>query len=161
MIEKRLFVLAALAALAGCGGQDVPGNYRGGELPEGVEASSEAATMQVNQLAGTTWKLLAIDPPDRTVIFMDDPEKYLLQFKDETVMAARADCNACEGRYSSTGRALVVRIDCVTMGCPPGSHGELYLSAINTVSSFTLSGDGKELSVNFGAERGRLTFRRL
>jgi hypothetical protein len=170
MSSKRSIVTAAvvpvaalvLAAAVGCGGgTDIPANYRDGELPAGAAAKSEAAAGQENRLVGTAWKLLAVDPPDRSIIFMDDPDRYLLQFKSETVVAVKADCNACEGRYQSTGRALVVQIDCVTQGCRPGSYGEYFLSIINTVSSFSMSGSGKELYINYGAERGTMTLRRL
>jgi hypothetical protein len=166
-VGRILAVAAMLAAMvvpltfAGCGGSDVPGNYRGGELPEGVEAGDGEASMQGNRLVGSVWKLVAIDPPRDQIMFVDDPDRYLLQFKDEEIVAVKADCNSCEGRYSSSGRALVLRVDCVTQNCRPGSFGERYLAAIDLATTFNMAGNGKELFVNFGAERGVLTFKRF
>ena len=160
------FLIASALLLGGCSaGRDVSANYPDGELPPTDEATqqqaaAEKATMQSNQLVGSVWELIVIDMPDRDTIFIDVPRDYLLQFKNDKDMAIKADCNACEGAYSSTGRALVVRVDCETMGCRPGSHGQLYMSLINTASTFSLSKSGKELYVNFGAEQGVLTFRR-
>ena len=160
------FLLASALLLGGCSaGHDVPANYPDGELPATDEATqeqaaTEKATMQSNQLVGSLWELIVIDMPNRDTIFIDVPKDYLLQFKNDKDMAIKADCNACEGAYSSTGRALVVRVDCETMGCRPGSHGQLFMSLINTASTFSLSKNGKELYVNFGAEQGVLTFRR-
>ena len=160
------FLVASALLLSGCSaGRDVSANYPDGELPATDEATqeqaaAEKATMQSNQLVGSLWELIVIDMPNRDTIFIDVPKDYLLQFKNDKDMAIKADCNACEGAYSSTGRALVVRVDCETMGCRPGSHGQLYMSLINTASTFSLAKSGKELYVNFGDEQGVLTFRR-
>jgi hypothetical protein len=35
------------------------------------------------------------------------------------------------------------------------------MASINTAKTFSMSNSGKELYVNFGAQRGVLTFRRL
>ena len=165
-IQRRAApLLVSALLLGGCSaGREVPANYAGGELPATdtatqEQAAAEQATMQSNQLVGTVWELIVIDMPDRGSIFIDVPSDYLLQFKNDKDMAIKADCNSCEGAYSSTGRALVVRVDCETVGCRPGSHGDLYMSSINTASTFSLSKGGKDLYVNFGAEQGVLTFR--
>jgi hypothetical protein len=155
-----VLLVVALAAIGCSAGRNVPANYQGGRLPAGAAAGDEIATTE-NRLAGTVWELIAIDPPDRSPIFVPDPDRYLLQFKSETALAVKADCNSCEGMYNSGGRALAVRVECVTQNCRPGSYGELYLAAINSATTFSFSGNGEELYVNFGAERGTLTFRRF
>lgn len=158
--------LAAVLSLGGCSaGRDVPANYPDGQLPASEvqrqeQAAAEQEAMQTNRLVGTLWELIVIDMPASDTIFIDVPEDYLLQFKNDKDMAVKADCNSCEGAYSSTGRALVVRVDCETVGCRPGSHGELYMSLLNTASTFSMAKNNTELYVNFGAEQGVLTFRR-
>lgn len=114
-------------------------------------------TLEGNRLAGTAWSLISLQPPGEQLLFIDSPENYLLQFRNETDMIIRADCFTCDGKYSSTGRALAVQVDCLNTGCPPGSRGELYMDAMNRVSSFSMT--QKELYINYGAERGRMTFR--
>jgi hypothetical protein len=171
-IERGLLGLMiglGLSLVVGCSsGRDVAANYPDGQLPatQSAQTTTESTTtqeadMSSNWLVGTAWQLIIIDTPGNETIFIDDPDRYLLQFKTDRVMAIQADCNACEGAYSSTGRALVVQVDCPTMGCRPGSRGELYMSSINTAKTFNMSKSGKELYVNFGAQRGVLTFRRL
>jgi hypothetical protein len=170
--SPTVVIVAAIAGMAvaallcgGCSaGRDVPANYPDGQLPatevaRQEQAAAEQAAMQTNRLIGTVWELIVIDMPDRDTVFIDVPDDYLLQFKNDKDMAVKADCNSCEGAYSSTGRALVVRVDCETVGCRPGSHGELYMDLLNSASSFSLAKNDTELYVNFGAEQGVLTFR--
>ncbi len=143
----RLLVASMLALLAGLGG-GCASSYPEGGLP----------SLEGNRLAGSTWSLISMQPPGAKILFIDSPENYLLQFKNESAMIVRADCFTCNGTYNTTGRTLTVLVDCLETGCPPGSFGDRYMVAINDVTSFSMTKN--ELYVNYGAERGRLTFLR-
>ena len=106
-----------------------------------------------NVLVGTAWKIVAIDPAGPDITFIDVPEHYLVQFLDATSVAMRADCNACNGHYNAEGRAIVMRIECETMACAPGSYSSAVLTLLNGVSTFRLTADHKHLFLNTNGER--------
>ena len=124
-------------------------------------AGSRQLDRNTNYLAGTAWRLRSIDPPGPSVVVIDLPDLYVLEFRDDAALRVRADCNGCDGSYNSGGRALTMLVDCPTMPCSPGSRSVDVLQLLNEASSFTLAGGGKDLFINARAGRTTLALERL
>ena len=92
--------------------------------------------------AGTLWKLQSFQLDDGTAIEVVEPDRYTLFFNLDGTLQATADCNTCEGQYSTSGGIFRMIVGaCTRAACPPNSLDVRYLNALNTAQRFRMEGD--------------------
>lgn len=57
---------------------------------------------RVNELAGTSWKLVRLQTGDETTLVPDDGSKYTVTFGRDGRVSARVDCNRASSTWKST-----------------------------------------------------------
>lgn len=92
--------------------------------------------------AGTLWKLQSFQLDDGTAIDVAEPDHYTLFFNWDGTLQVTADCNTCEGRYSTSEGIFRMIVDaCTREACSPNSLDVRYLNAISRAQRFRLEGD--------------------
>lgn len=105
-----------------------------------------------------SWSLQSFDLAGGQSVLVPDPESYLLELREDGGAHVRADCNRCNGSYSSSGTNLSMGLlACTRAACPPGSLDTDYLRALGAAASFVTS--GSELLVLY--PEGALAFRAM
>ncbi len=134
----------------------------GGALPASARQASPAAIAPsghpaaLEGLPETIWHLADVTLADGTIVTIDDPSLYTIQFLPDGRVAARADCNQVGGDYTVDGDTLTLSALLTTLvGCPEGSLGSDYTAWLDQVISFELSDDVLILILDDG---GRLRF---
>lgn len=86
--------------------------------------------------------------------------EYWIQFLPEGQLSLRADCNGGFGSYEMDGSNLTLGpIGTTLMLCPDGGHGNDYLSALNTVTSWSIDQSEATDKLVLGlSDGGSLTF---
>lgn len=181
----RHFLIAALVAVAACGGQTAdksvpstdalpPEQKAGGELlPQGAPVTqpalvdmdttasapgADAGAAAVGTLTGTTWEWVYTQTPVERIA-PDDPSKYTLEFAAGGKVAGAADCNRLMGSYKTDGKALEFSPLATTRKmCPPGGRGDWYVKSLGFVRNHFFTGD--TLRMDMMADGGTFAFRR-
>lgn len=130
-----------------------------------AKPTSSPTTEPTSGLTGRAWQLDAftlMEPSFSGTVPAAEGSKYTIEFSDDGTFSAQADCNRAGGTYSPVsptgpGGSLSVALGPVTAaGCPEGSYGDLYLTAIAGTAGFSLDGDGLTLTL---ADSGTLQYR--
>lgn len=88
----------------------------------------------------TIWQLQEFILDDGTTIPVDDPAKYIVEFRTDNTAAIRADCNNCSGPFTADDESLSFGpMACTLAACPPGSFDIQFQAALATVSSYEMS----------------------
>jgi heat shock protein HslJ len=87
-------------------------------------------------IAGGVWKLQSLQRADFSILEIDEPERYTLEFGEAGALLVRADCNRCSGSYTSSGASLQVgRLACTLVACPADSHESEFLQVLTGATS--------------------------
>jgi heat shock protein HslJ len=129
----------------------------GGAMPTSARQATPPATpAEADGLPETLWYLAEVTLADGTVVSIDDPSLYTIQFLPDGQLAARADCNQVAGEYTIDGSTLTFSPLLSTLvGCPEGSLGSDFTAWLDQVLSYELGDDGLVLVLDDG---GRLQF---
>ena len=92
-------------------------------------------------LTGRTWQLASITgktPAFQGVIPPAEQSLYTIAFATDGTFAARADCNAMAGTYTTDRRdgMTITPGPSTLVACPDGSYGGLFAHALGTVSTW-------------------------
>lgn len=114
-----------------------------GTVPVSARQASPAATpAEAVGLPETVWHLADVTLVDDTVVSIDDPPSYTIQFLSDGRVVARADCNQVSGDYTVGGDALTLSALVTTLlVCSEDSLGSDYTAWLEQVISFELSDD--------------------
>jgi heat shock protein HslJ len=67
----------------------------------------------------------------------NDPSRYSLQFRSDSTVIVKADCNQIAGTYTLKGSSLTITLGPSTMAaCPPDSQATVYLQQLGAVVSY-------------------------
>lgn len=89
------------------------------------------------------WQAIAITDPAGATTEIPDPERYTAQFLPDGSLILQADCNRGRSTYERAGTSLVVHPGVSTLAlCPPESHDQAFVAALNGVSMFSFDDDG-------------------
>lgn len=103
--------------------------------------SAQATPAAGNGIAPVVWQLAAFVSADGTESAPDDPSRYTLQLLPDGTYRVRADCNRGGGRYEIVGEAIAFSPARLTkMGCPAGSRGIEYVTALEAVIRWAYDG---------------------
>ncbi len=109
----------------------------------GMLASCNTAT-EVDELSVVQgdWELIAIERNDGTTSQIPIPARYTVVFNADGRFSARADCNQCNGGYTTDGNAISTggAVACTRAFCQPPSFFDEYAAALSSMSSFMRSG---------------------
>lgn len=95
---------------------------------------------QAETLAGTSWRLVAFQGGDGTLLRPDDRDKYSFSFGADGVLSARIDCNRGRGSWKSSesGRLELGPMAITRAMCPPGSLHDQVVRQLPYVRSYVL-----------------------
>jgi heat shock protein HslJ len=97
-----------------------------------------------SDLIGVSWRLVAIEPASGASTVVSTPERYTIEFVDESRVSLRADCNTCGGTYALSGDTLAVGpLACTRVACGSESLETPYLQAL--ASPLTATRDRTQL----------------
>jgi heat shock protein HslJ len=89
------------------------------------------------------WQVIAITDPAGATTEIIDPERYTAQFLPEGSLLIRADCNQGRASYELVDGKLAVHPGVSTLVlCPPESHDQAFVAALNGANSFSFDDDG-------------------
>ena len=112
---KRITAVFLALGLASCGADPVTGP---------------------SAIAGGVWKLQSLQRADLSILEIDQPERYTLEFGEAGALLVRADCNRCSGSYTTSGSSLQVgRLACTLVACPADSHESEFLQVLTAATS--------------------------
>jgi len=102
-------------------------------------------------LVGGRWRLDSLRTPEGITTTVN-PDRYTLEFLDETRVSARADCNVCTGSYETRASIGITigPLACTRVACAPGSRGNDYVALLNTSKLFAQEGETLVLISNTG-----------
>jgi heat shock protein HslJ len=152
-------ILLCLMALTGCGGRDekaaTPAPMTRSIAPE-QGASVAVPVASENPLAGTEWRLLAIQSMDDSVgaARPDDPTNYTMRLNSDGTVNMRLNCNYANGRWSAkagpdraSGSFEFGPLAATRALCPPPSLDERVVSQSQYVRSYLLKNGRLNLSL--------------
>jgi heat shock protein HslJ len=105
------------------------------------------------------WKLQSLARPDSTVVTVNDPNRFTVEFVDVgSRLALRADCNTGSGTYTASARTLTVGPLAMTRAFCASSapFDDEYVRVLGGESLFAATASSLELS----SSRGTLRFGR-
>jgi heat shock protein HslJ len=103
------------------------------------------------KLSGTLWKLDSLRSA-AGVASVVDPERYNLQFTETLRVAARADCNVCNGSYTVASIGITIGpLACTRQLCAPGSRGNDYVALLESAKLYSVEGDALILVSDSGS----------
>jgi heat shock protein HslJ len=106
-------------------------------------------------LTGRTWQLASITgqtPAYQGVIPAAEQPLHTIAFATDGTFAARADCNALAGTYTlerSDGMTITPGPSTL-VACPDGSYGSLFAHALETVTTWAITGADLTLTTSDG-----------
>ncbi len=148
----------SLVVLAGCRApieKATPGPSTQSTAPERA-APKAAAVASDNPLAGTEWRLLAIQSMDDSVgaARPDDPTKYTMRLNNDGTVNMRLNCNLANGKWSakagpdrSSGSFEFGPLAGTRALCPPPSLDERVVAQSQYVRSYLLKHGRLHLSL--------------
>jgi len=107
-------------------------------------------------LIGSRWRLDNLRTPAGVTTNVN-PDRYTLEFLDETRVSARADCNVCTGSYDTRGSIVITigPLACTRTFCGAESRGNDYVTLLNSSKLFAQEGE----TLILVAEGGTLFYR--
>lgn len=133
-MKNALFATGLLLALAAC-------------APKATETAAPAPT----GLAGTQWRLTAIEPASTAAPSPrpEDSAKYTLAFGADGRVSAQLDCNRGNGSWTSAGPGQLQfgPIATTRMFCPQPSLGDALGRQLGEVRGYSVQGDSLRLSL--------------
>ena len=103
-------------------------------------AVASVQTSGANELAGTSWQLVRLQPPDGTTLVPNDKSKYTIKFGRDGRVTARVDCNRGGSTWRSA-RAGELQFGSWSMTrakCPPGSLHDQIVTEGASVRSYSI-----------------------
>ena len=103
-----------------------------------------------SELTGTIWKLAEVQELNDTILSINDPQKYTLEFLPESQVSVHADCKRGSGRYTQFESLLSIQIINVTQAmCPEDSLSEEFIRYLNEANSYILEEDVLNIALKF------------
>jgi len=103
------------------------------------------------KLSGTQWKLDSLRSAAGVATTVD-PERYTLQFTETLRVAARADCNVCNGPYTVASIGITIGpLACSRQACAPGSRGNDYVTLLQSAKLYSVEGEALILVSDSGS----------
>ena len=85
------------------------------------------------------WQLVEFALDDGTVVAVDDPAKYTIEFRTDNTDTIRADCNTCNGSFTADEDTLSFGPQaCTLAACGAGSFDAQFQAALGTVSEYNI-----------------------
>ena len=114
-MNRALVILASAIALASCDSNE---------------------PLAPSDVVGDTWRLVWLQETGSSIVVVDDPSRYTLQFGSDGRLAVRSDCNSCGGPYTLTGASLEVGpLACTRAFCGDASLDSRYTGALDRARS--------------------------
>jgi len=135
-----------------------PYNVLFGRLGAEILNTSLSSPANKPPLLGTTWRWEGTTLSDGSRMPANDPSRYKVQFRSDSTVAVKADCNQVAGTYALKGSSLTITLGPSTLAaCPPDSQATLYLQQLGTVVSYAYDNTGA-LILNMKMDSGNMRF---
>lgn len=90
-------------------------------------------------LTGTVWQWLQIESTVDAATMVSKPNLYTIEFRDDSTIGIRSDCNSAGGTYKTDGSTFNIFVGPqTTAACPDGSLSADFLRELPSVQSFVL-----------------------
>jgi heat shock protein HslJ len=87
----------------------------------------------------TVWQLMEFVLDDGTVVAVDEPLKYTIEFRTDNTDTIRADCNTCNGNFTADDKKLRFGPQaCTLAACAAGSFDAQFQAALGSVSEYNI-----------------------
>jgi len=112
-----------------------------------VAACSDRVTEPSGQpITGIEWQLRQLQRDDFSIVVIERPEAFTVEFGEDGQLTALADCNRCFGSHTVSGSSLDVgALACTRAFCPSAPLDSEYVDALSRATSF--ADDGQQLTV--------------
>ena len=129
----------------------------GGEEPTPLPPEATPQPVQEEfSLTATTWMWVRLTDPTQQVQ-IEDPENYLLSFREDGSLVIKADCNQALADYSSDDSSLNIQVGPMTRAmCPEGSRSDQFVQLLNSSAIYFFQGGS--LLIDLMADGGTLEF---
>ncbi len=98
-------------------------------------------------LVGKVWQWYEFVSPVDTLV-VEDPSRYTVEFNADGTVHIQADCNSANGAYSASDGAIQIEALAMTMAmCPPDSHSDDFVRALNAAAVYSFDGDTLRLDL--------------
>jgi heat shock protein HslJ len=109
-----------------------------------------------SDLLGVSWRLVAIEPPTGSSTVVSSPERYTIEFLEDSRVSVRADCNVCSGTYALSGDTLSLGpLACTRAFCGTESLDTPYTQALSS----PLSAERDQTQLTLRGPQATLRFR--
>lgn len=116
--------------------------------PEGPPPGTTVPISPASGLGGTSWQLAELTTAEGALETPADPGLYRLTFGKDGQLAITADCNQGSGLWVSTapGKLTIGGVVSTLAACPEGSLSNELLTALESMTAFTIEGTSLQLS---------------
>ena len=152
---KRITILLLLTfivvLLAACGGNDAQPTATAAPAADptttaapAVEPTAEptappptAEMADLGALAANPWQWVSFTDPLQQ-FEVEEPERYLLTFNEDSTVSIKADCNNASGSYTADdGGSLTIEVGPMTMAaCPPESRSDQFVQLLGGAARY-------------------------
>ena len=113
-------------------------------------------TVAAGSLQSNAWQWISFTSPVEQYT-IDNPQNYLITFKDGETLEIKADCNKARGAYTSDSSALKIEIGPMTKAaCPQGSKSDLLIKHLGYLAGYFFKNG--HLFIDLFADGGTLEF---
>lgn len=108
-------------------------------------------------LIGIPWEWVSTTDPVQGPVYVNDPSRYVILFKDDNTATILADCNHVQAAYTLSDSSLTITPGVSTRAaCPPDSQANAFLQQLTNVAIFHIQGGN--LYLDQMADRGTMRF---
>jgi heat shock protein HslJ len=119
----------------------------------------ESGTAKGPSLEGTKWKWTGFQSPVEDISVIE-PDRYTLEFGENSSLRVQADCNKGAGTYTLDGSSLTFSPVATTRrACPDGSQDALFLKDLQWVRIVKV--EGNDMYLDLFADGGTMKFTRV
>jgi heat shock protein HslJ len=121
------------------------------------DPGGETSATSVTALHGA-WQLVSLQEGDAPMTSIPEPERFTADFGADGALAARADCNRCQGSYEASSGTLAVHplMACTLAYCQSAPLDTTYVSLLLSSTSWAVENAFLQLR----SEKGVLRFER-
>jgi len=111
------------------------------EVQNGDNVPVVAAHALELSLVGIPWEWVSTTDPVQGSVYVNDPSRYVILFKDDNTATIQADCNHVQAAYTLNGSSLTITPGVSTRAaCPPDSQADAFLQQLASTAVFQIQG---------------------
>ena len=115
------------------------------------------ATTSRSSLVGQSWQLQGVQYSNDELVTINEPNRYSLEFFQDSRVRVQADCNQASGIYTQEASQLSITLGPTTLAdCAPDSFSEQYLQTLQSAAGYSI--EDNSLNIDLKANSGTMVF---